>query len=802
MKPNPLSDKTILKNTQKELAEANQRLNDEISANAKTTRELAKKDEEIQSILDNSPVGIMLVDQQTRKISYINHKTESLSGYSKSDLFESVCNEVICPAEVDRCPILDLGENIDHSERILKSSNGQEIPILKSASYVSYQGRPHILEQFIDIRDQKAALVKTEESERRYRHLFENLCDAAFLADQKTGMIIDANAQAQILMGKTRNEIVGMHQKELHPLENMDKYTTGFKNHLKKGPLADYEGEIVRKDGSHVPVKIHASPFQTNGDRLVLGIFKDLSQEKKLNDKARENENRFRLAFENSNEGMCLVDAKGNLMRTNKRMCEMFGYSKQELETLTVNDIAHPEDKEMSPKVIRNSLAGHATNTKFEKRYIHKKGHTITAKVSTALVRNEEHKPLYFISHINDITEEKNREKGRRKYEKQLRQSQKLEAIGTLAGGIAHDFNNILSSVIGFAELAIDDADEGSVMHDNLSEILTAGIRAKDLIKQILMFSRKEEIEKKPIKLKSIVEETSRLLRASIPTTIEFSINADSESVVMGDPSQFHQILMNLCTNASHAMQKTGGNLNVELKDVTLDPAFVAVYPGLSSGPHVLLTIEDTGTGIPEHVRDKIFDPFFTTKQKGEGTGLGLSVVHGIVRDCMGGIFVYSEEGKGTIFKVYFPVVKTSIQPVHAAPVVIPNGSEHILLVDDEPALVKMGKQALECLGYRVTTRTSSIEALELFKVKNESFDLVITDMTMPKMDGEDLVINLKKINSKLPVILCTGFNPNMDEKRGREIGIDAFANKPFLKNELGQTVRRVLDRRTLADYR
>lgn len=464
---------------------------------------------------------------------------------------------------------------------------------------------------------------------------------------------------------------------------------------------------------------------------------------------------------------------------------------------MTVNDIAHPEDKTLSSGAIHKILSGEETHAVFEKRYVHKHGHTITASVSTALVRDSDNQPQYFISHIKDITAQKNREKNRRKYERQLRQSQKLEAIGALAGGIAHDFNNILSAVIGYGELAMGRAEKGTPLADDLSEILTAGNRAKDLIKQILTFSREKEMAKNPVRLAMIVKECAKLLRSSIPATIDMITDLNSDAAVMGDAAQFHQIVMNLCTNASQAMKRTGGQLTITLKDVLLDKEFAATHPDLSPGPHVLLSIQDSGSGIPPDIIDHIFVPFFTTREKEEGTGLGLSVVHGIVKDFKGEILVYSEMGKGTVFKIYFPAVKKTPSHESVVPVSIPAGSERILLVDDEPSIVKMGKQVLESLGYHVTVRTNGIEALELFKARKDDFDLIISDMTMPKMDGEALVREIKKITAQIPIILCTGFNPNMDEDRAAALGISALAHKPFSKHELGMTIRRILDQGT-----
>jgi nitrogen-specific signal transduction histidine kinase/CheY-like chemotaxis protein len=382
----------------------------------------------------------------------------------------------------------------------------------------------------------------------------------------------------------------------------------------------------------------------------------------------------------------------------------------------------------------------------------------------------------------------------RKQLEEKLIQAQKMEAIGTLAGGIAHDFNNILSSIIGYTELSLYNVEKGTLLQSNLQEVLIAGQRAADLVKQILTFSRQTDQEEKPVQVKSIVKETLKLIRASIPSTIDIKQNIHSDALVMGDSTQIHQVLMNLCTNAAHAMEKTGGVLKIDLLDVNLDSESISNHPDLKPGPYISLNVTDTGLGIHSNVMEKIFDPFFTTKEKGEGTGMGLSVVHGIVHSHGGTIYAYSEPGKGSTFKVFLPVIERYLKPEDKIDRPIPTGTERILFIDDEPAIVKMGKQILESLGYDVTARNSSLDALDLFKEKTDRFEIVITDMTMPYMTGEDLAKKLMRIKSDIPVILCTGFSAGMDEKKAMDLGIRAFISKPIFKREIAETIRKVLD--------
>ncbi len=393
-----------------------------------------------------------------------------------------------------------------------------------------------------------------------------------------------------------------------------------------------------------------------------------------------------------------------------------------------------------------------------------------------------------------DITEIKTLEQERHHTEAQLKQAQKMEAIGTLAGGIAHDFNNILSAILGYSELALDDALHDRASANYIREIIKAGSRARDLVYQILTFSRQTETEAKPIQVRPIVKEALKLLRASLPSTIEIQTDIQSNAIVEADPIQIHQVIMNLCANAGHAMRPNGGTLKVALAKETLNDDFTNHNPAVPPGEYLKIAVSDTGPGIAPGIRDKIFDPYFTTKVKGEGTGMGLAMVQGIVQNCHGAITVDSSPGEGACFTIYLPVIQMA-EPVQTkAQVVIPGGHEHILFVDDEPPLADLSKQILERMGYRVTIRTSSLEALELFKSQPGSFDLVITDMTMPNMTGDILAIKLLTIRPDLAVIICTGYSEKIAQKTIDRLNIRALILKPIIRDELLLTVRQILD--------
>jgi CheY-like chemotaxis protein len=375
-----------------------------------------------------------------------------------------------------------------------------------------------------------------------------------------------------------------------------------------------------------------------------------------------------------------------------------------------------------------------------------------------------------------------------------------MEAIGTLAGGIAHDFNNILSAIIGYTELALDDKVQGFKQKDILNEVLIASNRAKDLVHQILAFARQSDEKLKPVLVRIIAKEVLKLIRSSIPTTIEIRQKINSNALIMGTPTQIHQIMMNLCTNAAHAMGKTGGTLSVDLLEINIANSHCSM--NLPQGNYLELSVTDTGCGIAPNIITTVFDPYFTTKNLGEGTGMGLSVVQGIVEKYGGRITVESQLDKGSTFRVYLPIHEATAEAIQPSKIRLPACHERILIVDDEIAIVKISCLILEQLGYRVTPQTSSIEALRLFRKAPGDFDLVITDMTMPNMTGDQMAEQMLHIRHDLPVILCTGYSKHTNEEMALKIGIRAFIYKPIKKNDLAAIVRKVLDENTVVAER
>ncbi len=382
----------------------------------------------------------------------------------------------------------------------------------------------------------------------------------------------------------------------------------------------------------------------------------------------------------------------------------------------------------------------------------------------------------------------------RENLEAQLLRSQKLEAIGTLAGGIAHDFNNILSSIIGFAELAMDEAEKGTELWDDLDQIIQAGERAADMINQILTFSREKPGELRPIQLHLIVKEVAKLLEATLTPNIKLKTRIRSDAYAMADATQILQVLMNLCTNAAHAMSKTGGELEVRITNVADDDRGLRKTLKPVTKTYMEMTIRDTGCGIDPAISSRIFDPYFTTKDLGKGTGIGLSIVHSIIENHNGALTFTSKPGQGTTFKIYLPVVEKKTDHPHAPPREYLRGSEHIFLVDDEQVITVMESRILTNLGYRVTCETNSAKALEKFKQNPKLYDLLIVDYMMPEMTGVELAAEVNKIRNDIPIMLCTGYDMKVMSDQIEPAGIKSVIVKPMRKDKISKAVRDVLN--------
>ncbi|MCP4745303.1 MAG: response regulator [Desulfobacteraceae bacterium] len=487
----------------------------------------------------------------------------------------------------------------------------------------------------------------------------------------------------------------------------------------------------------------------------------------------------------------------GQLVFVNPKCLEIFGYSKtEEMLALPMEQFFDSQDDYQN---LIDAIEEKEEVQAMEIRFQRKDGTLIWCAIHLKRLVNKSSGGLYLDGAILDITDRKRVELEKQSLEMQLRQSQKMEAIGTLAGGIAHDFNNILAAIDGFSDLSLDDAPKDSLLYDNIKEIRIATQRATDLVKQILTFARQSDVEKRPIKFAIILKETIKLLRSTIPSNIDIQTELNTQKIIMADPTQLHQIIVNLCTNAGHSMRQKNGILKVHLKETSIRANSEKKFTNVMPGRYFMLSIIDNGHGMPKEVLDRIFDPYFTTKQQGEGTGMGLSVVQGIIHSMRGAIHVNSEVGKGSTFDVYLPVLEKQSQPreVFSGPLV--GGTEHILFVDDEIAITQMGQQMLERLGYKVTVSNNSLEALDIIRNSPDLFDLVLSDMTMPKLTGDKFAKEVMSIRKDMPIILCTGYSDQIDQQRALSQGVHALLEKPIVKHELDSVIRSAIRNRNNA---
>jgi len=547
------------------------------------------------------------------------------------------------------------------------------------------------------------------------------------------------------------------------------------------------EHRIRYEDGGtgHIAVRFFIVKDKQCLTIMVYGVSQDITDQVQAEENLRRSETLYRMILQTAMDGFCLVDVKGRLLEVNEAYCSMLGYSREELLQMGIDDLEVEEmHSDISAHIEKISTQG---GDIFETRHRRKDGGILDLEVSVQYRPTEGGLLSIF---LHDITQKK-------LIEARLRQAEKLEAIGTLAGGIAHDFNNILQPLLGFSELLKADLPADSPSQRDVDRILISALRAKDLVNQILAFSRQDEKKLKPVKIQNVAKEAMKLLTASIPKSIDIEVDLDPDcGIVMADPTQIYQIVMNLCTNAYHAMENKGGRLKLILEQICLGPedtGFLQLMPG----EYARLKVADTGIGIERNIMDKIFDPYFTTKEKNKGTGLGLSVVQGIVKSSKGDIRIYSEPGKGTEVHVYLPVIEEMAGDRRKdEDEIIRGGAERILLVDDEVMIVQMMQQMLERLGYHVTAMTESVSALEEFNADAGNFDLVITDMTMPKMTGLQLAEMIKGIRKDIPVILCTGFSEQVCDEKLERLGIHGYIFKPVTIRQMAGTIRNALKKR------
>jgi PAS domain S-box-containing protein len=733
----------------------------DITERKQVEEKLSRALKERENIMETVPDIIYVLDMNGKLIRW-NSKLKVFTGLSPEELmgrdaleFFEEDKEIVAEAirevfekgqiEVEACIIRKDGTPVPYywTGALLKDEQGNVIGI-------TGVGR--------DITEHKQAEQALRESEKRYRTLLETTSEEYWIVDPEL-KIIEVNQAICNMLGYSEKEILGK-----TPLDFVDdKNRKIFIEQSSKIPTTSYRSfEIVlkKKNGEDLYTYFNASTLRDeSGD--IQGAFAfiiDITERKQ----AQEERDRLSTAIEQAAESVFITDRDGIIQYINPAFERLTGYSRKDAIGQNPRILKSGKHDALFYKKMWDTIT---RGDAWHGRLINKKkdGSLYEAVATISPVSDTSGKIINFVSIKRDITHEI-------ELEKQLIQSQKMEAIGTLAGGIAHDFNNILAAIMGCAELALIDVPKETRLYDDVQKILNAGYRAKGLVQQILTFSRKSEEEKAPVQIRHLVKEALKFVRSSLPAIIEIHEEIAGEiGIVNANPTQMHQVIMNLCTNASHAMPE-GGILEIGLRNVDFDSHYAARYPDIDPGKYLRLTVSDTGEGMTSEVMDRIFEPYFTTKEKGVGTGMGLSVVHGIVKSHGGTVTVYSKPGKGSTFHVYIPLIKEGVKrPEIDEDTVIPTGNERILFIDDEPALVDLGKRMFEQLGYEVTSRTSSVEALELFKARPDRFDLVITDMTMPNIMGDKLAHELMKIRPDIPIILCTGYSEKITEEKAKK---------------------------------
>ena len=775
------------------------------------TTEHGNEDEELltlQALFDNIQVGLHIYhledinDDKTLKMISANQAAADFTGVPIKDVVGKTLDDNFPNLREKGIPQIYAEVVRSGKSRVLEDIYYGDNRVIESVFSVEAFPLPNncVGVSFENVTELRKIEDARKESEEKYRLLFETMTEGVCLHEMiydDTGnaidyKITDVNPSYESITGMKKEIAVGSIASELYGTD--------------EAPFLDIYAKVAdTREGTAFdifwpPMEKHFQISVISPDKGKFAtVFTNLTDRLQAEEALRESLQRLEFALQGGNLGMWDWNPQDGAVVYNDLWAQMLEYRPDEVEpTLEFfKQHVHPEDL----AAVLDRLTGHVEG----RLPVYESEHRIRTKSGRWLwvldrgriaERDKDGSPVRVTGIIADITERKRAEAEREKLQAQLIQAQKMESIGTLAGGIAHDFNNILSPIMVHSEMVMMELPSGSPLQQNMKEIYRAGERARDMVRQILTFTRKQEGERVRIEMSRILKEAIKFLRSSIPTTIDFQYNIETEQdTVFADPTQLNQIIMNLCTNASHAMEENGGTLEVNLKNENFDPESSEESHNLEPGRYVKLTVKDTGQGIEPEIIDKIFDPYFTTKDVDKGTGIGLALVHGIVKNYGGIITVKSEVGKGTAFHVYLPLAEEEAdvpEPGNDS-VELPTGSERILFVDDEKMAVDIIQSMLEKLGYKVTARTSSIEALEAFRNNPQGFDLVITDMTMPNMTGKDLAKEMMTIRSDIPIILCTGFSEQIDEVKAKEMGI-SYVMKPIVLSQIAKTIREVLD--------
>ena len=781
-----------------------------ISERRLAEEKLVQSEKDYRELFENSPIGIFKTDSSGTPLIVNPAMAGMLGAKSPAEAimkFSDLGRSLYVDPDRRRLFIKLLREmgHVSHFEFEAKRLDGKRIVLSMNARIEKmYPDGTFIINGFTsDVTDRKKAEQALSDTYKKYYSFLNNTTEGIYLQQLEVPVDVSLPVDDQIdaiyrhtyfaecndvlarMYGLSNSqELIGKKLVDFHGGTNHPVNRAEMRRFIENGyrEISEVSQEQCL-DGRERWFLNTTSGVVENGKLLYLwGTHTDITE----NRRAEEEIIKLSEAISQLEEIVVITDTEGTILYTNPAFEKITGYASGEIlgrKTSLLQSGEHDRSfySGLWRKILKgNRWTGNITNRK-------KDGTLFTSQSSISPVKNQDGVITNFVWISRDITDEL-------AMKQSIEQARKMEAVGTLAGGIAHDFNNILTSVLGFTELALNDVEKGSVLEERLQAVYAGGERARDLVKQILTFARKSDEEIKPIQVSTMIRESLNLLRPTIPTTIEIKTDISSDSLIMGAPTHIHQLAMNLCTNAAQAMEDEGGVLEVSLREATLDKGFTRKHVGLDPGEYLELKVSDTGRGIPQEYLESIFEPYFTTKAPGEGTGMGLATVHGIIKKYEGEILVESTLKRGSVFTIFLPVYKKTHTPSGRPARDIPGGSESILVVDDEIQVAKITGLSLGRLGYNVTTLTSSREALDLFRSEPETFDLVITDMTMPEMTGDRLTDRLLEIRPDIPVILCTGFSKKLAGKEARIKGIRAFAYKPVTASDLGAIVRRVLD--------
>jgi PAS domain S-box-containing protein len=779
----------------------------DITERRRQEEELRRVTAFLDSIIENIPDMIFVKEARDLRFVRFNRAGEELLGYSRDDLLGKNDHDFFPKRQADFFmgrdrDVLQGKEILDIPEEPIKTLNkGTRILHTKKVPILDAKGEPaYLLGISEDITDRRAALEALRETEDRYRDLFDNSRDLICTHDLE-GKFISINSSGAKTFGYGIDDLIGKHIRDFISPNFRHDFDDSYMAAMKKHGYARGIMSIQSGKGDRRILEYNNSMRREEGKTpIIRGIVRDITESWKTQRALEKSERKYRSIVERAVEGIFQYDQTGRFISVNQSMARMCGYDSPEQMMELITDLASQffARSDLSDR-FRAILEFKEQLENFEHKIYRRDGTEIWVSTNLWAVKDIHGKVLHYEGTQMDISERIAAEKNRSNLEHQLAQSQKMEAIGTLAGGIAHDFNNILSGIMGYSELCMKAVQDRPKLRNYMEQVLKATGRARDLVHQIMTFSRKTDEEKKPIIITPVVKEVVKFMRASLPTTIEIRQDIDENvDAIMGDHTKIHQLLMNLFTNALHAMKETGGILEVGLKEVVMEAKDTMYDHSLPCGRYLELSVRDTGHGISQEYLERIFDPYFTTKKQGEGTGLGLSVVHGIVNDHGGDIRVYSEEGKGTIFRVYLPLIEQEEEESRDAgeDVILTEEGGTILFVDDEQMVVDLGRELLESIGYKVVAETDPVHAVEVFKAKSNSFDLIVTDKTMPHMTGFDVIRQVRDIRGDIPVILSTGLHEKEDLEKLKTFGITQIIAKPTSLKELAKAIHELLDKK------